>query len=363
MEDTVLDCEQCLSSSELAGIIDCRKEDSNLMLASMFATGFYSTDKDKVEMDVIEDELDVGMMPFVPKCYHGPDLYDDGFYTQEFRPPSLSIRSQINNCDRCPMTMPGEREYTTLSQQEKLDVWRLSHLRKHDRMWDNRKEWFVASIMKDSGYDVRYQDEMGKETQRFRIEFPRNPWLDNVVATSHDDPNANVVCDIEEFLQRHSEEAECNVNKVILGANVYKCWLKHRQFDLCGDQNCTSDLRRLGAFDIDKPCVREYDGGFLWGTYCGVEYHVYNKKMKLTANGPKEYILDPDCIYTVCDEPDPIWMMYSKFQPLFGPPVDGEMYRREYMVDRPEALEIETRVCGGAFMVKPNRFGKLRVKF
>ena len=356
----------CFTSKDLAGLIDENKEASTKGLASMFATGLHVSNASEIEFDVVAEDSETGMTPAVEKCYLPPDIPDSAFYTKSYRPASYADSFTINNCERCPIRVPLEREYDFLSPDEKLIAHRIHALRTFERRRENRWEYDVSRIIENSAFWVRYQDEMGKETDRHFVRFPRHAALSGAsVAVPWTDPSANIVCDLQQIIDIHEDIACRNVVKIILGANVAKCLQQSKQFNICKETACESDVMRFPSFskNMRTPCSNMYDGLVDYGSYCEIDYFKYNAKIK-GPDGVKRHILDPDCIYTVAVRPDqdPLTRMFSRFSRLTEGYVESEIMRVETYDERPDALTIDERYCGMPAPTIDNVFAKWRVK-
>lgn len=362
----LVDKADCFSTKELAGLIEENKEASDKGLATRYATGEYTSDADEVEFDAVAEDLEQGMTPAVGKCYLPPDIPDSGFYTKAFRPASYADSWTINNCERCPIRVPLEREYTFLSPDDKLIAHRIQALRVMEARRENRWEYDVSRIIENSAFWVRYQDEMGKETERHFVRFPRHPALSGVAtAIPWTDPNANIICDLQQIIDIHEDIACRPVVEIILGANVRKCLQQSKQFNICKQTACESDIMRFPAFSdqMRQPCSSMFNGLLDFGSYCNIDYLVYNAKIK-GPDGRKHYLLDPDCIYTVARTPnmDALTRMFSRFSTLRDGFVDDPVWRHETYDERPDALTIDERYCGMPAPTHDNVFAKWRVK-
>ena len=364
--DDNLVIDACLETKELAGLLEDNKEESVKGLTTMFATHEHVTKAKVIEFDQIVEDGYHGMTPAVHKCYRPPDQPDTGFFTKEFRPASYADSWEINNCERCPMRVPLEREYDFLDADAKLMIQRIAALNVMESRRDNRWEYDISQLIQHNGFWVRYQDERGQETERHYVNFPRHTALSGAaVGTSWDDPNANIVNDLQEIVDIHSDIACRDVVKVILGENALKCIRNSSQFDLV-EQNATiSELRRRPLFsgELDSPCNNRFEGMRDVGSYCNIDYYTYNAKIK-GPDGKLWPLLDPDSIYTVALRPNQhaISRMYSRFSTLRGGPVENKIWHREFYEERPDTLELDDRYCGMPGMLYDNVFASWKVK-
>ena len=356
----------CFTTKELAGLIEENKEASDKGLATRYATGLHVTNADEIEFDVVAEDMEQGMTPAVAKCYLPPDIPDSAFYTKAFRPASYADSWTINNCERCPIRVPLEREYDFLSPDEKLIAHRTGALLVMQARRENRWEYDTARIIENSAFWVRYQDEMGKETERHFVRFPRHAALSGTaVAVPWSDPDANIVCDLQQMIDIHEDIACRSVVDIILGANVAKCLRQSKQFNICREDACESDVMRFPAFSsqMRTPCSNLFNGLLDFGSYCNIDYMTYNAKIK-GPDGRKHYLLDPDCIYTVAKTPNmnALTRMFSRFSTLREGYVDDPVFRKETYDERPDALTIDERYCGMPAPTHDNVFAKWRVK-
>jgi len=356
----------CLESRQLVGLLEDNKEDPTKGLTTMLATHTHISNEKVIEFDQIAEDGHHGMTPAVGKCYLPPDMPDQGFFTKEFRPASYADSWRINNCDKCPSRVPLEREYTMMDADQKLMIQRIAAMNIMNARRENRWEYDIAQLIQHSGYWVRYQDERGMETERHYVMYPRHEALNGVaVGTSWDDPNHDIICDLQQFVDIHSDIACRDVVAVFLGANVVKCLRQSKQFDLCGDNNCMSDKMRAPSFarEMVKPANDNFEGLRSFGSYENIDYYVYNWKVK-GADGKLHHALDPDCVYTMALRPSQhaISRMYSRFTTLTDGPVESEVWHREFYERRPDTLEMDDRYCGMPGMLYDNVFAKWRVK-
>ena len=366
--DMGLTADACLESHELVGLLTDNKLQSSKGLTTMFATYSHTSDAKNIEFDQLINDTHFGMTPAVHKCYMPPDQPDSGFVTKTFRPASYADSWEINNCDRCPPKVPLERPYNSLNNDEKLMVQRIGALNIMEARRENRWEHDIASLIQESGFWVRYQDERGQETDREYVVFPRDSRLSGAATgTSWADPNANIKCDIQQFIDVHSNVACRQVRKVIFGANIMKCIRSHQQFDICLENAKLSDMgfapRFQGTNEMMEPCNHMFDGMMNIGSYCEVDYYVNNSRYK-DHNGQLQYFLDPDCVYTVALNvgQDAVAKLFSKFTTLKDGPVENEVWHREFYQERPDTLELDDRYCGMPGLLYENVFAKWRVK-
>lgn len=364
--DMNLDASACLESRELVGLLEDNKRETTKGLVSMFMTYTHLSNAKTIEFDQLVDESHFGLTPAVAKCYLPPDQPDHGFITKEFRPGSYADGFQINNCDRCPPRMPLEREYSMLSNDEKLMMWRVHALNVMKARRENRWEHDIAKIIENSGFWVRYQDERGQETDRSYVMFPRDSRLSGAaVGTPWSDSNANIKCDLQQFIDIHSDIACRDVVKVIMGANVIKHIRNHQQFDIQPQYATMSDLafapRFQGTSEMMEPCNHNFEGMKNIGSFCETDYYLHNGKWS-DGNGQIHY-LDPDCVYTVALNAgqDAIGKLMSKFTTLLDGPVESEVWHREFYEKRPDTMELDDRYCGMPGLLYENVFAKWRV--
>lgn len=361
-----LDVSACLESRELVGLLEDNKQPTSKGLTAMFMTYEHLSDSRTIEFDQMIDESHFGLTPAVAKCFLPPDITESGFITKEFRPGSYADGFQINNCDRCPPRVPLEREYSMLGADEKLMMWRAYGLNVMRARRDNRYEHDIAQIIMNSGFWIRYQDERGNETDRFYVMYPRDARLSGAaVGTPWSDPNSNIKCDIQEFIDVHSDISCRPVYKVFFGANVMKHVRAHQHFDIVPQYGKLSDLRFApnftGSSDMMEPCNHMFEGMRDIGSFCEIDYYTYNARYK--ANGGLHHFLDPDCVYTVALNPgqDAIGKLSSKFTTLRDGPVENDVWHREFYEARPDTMELDDRFCTMPGLMYENVFAKWRV--
>lgn len=204
----------------LIGVVHKRSRVSSLYL-SMFFPQVYTSDKETVNFDVIEDAVDAAM--FIAPEVDGQVIKSRGYETRELTPASLKPKHEVNP-NKAIKRLPGEAFGGELSLTERRQAIIVQNLLDEEKAIEQTEEWMASQACIFGEYTCE-----GTQFERMNVSFGRSPENNVVLAGAEKWASKDkATFDPCEDIENAALGCESGVNIAIFDQKGYRLFLSFK---------------------------------------------------------------------------------------------------------------------------------------
>ena len=286
----------------LMGVVHKRSTVSSLYLA-MFFPNVYTSDKESVNFDVIDDAVDSAM--FISPEVDGQVIKSRGFQTRELTPASLKPKHEVNPA-KTIKRLPGENFNGELTLTDRRQAIIVQNLMDEEKAIEQTEEWMASQACIFGEYTCE-----GVQFEKMNVSFGRSA-ENNIVLTGADKWDAK---DKETYdpcidIENAALSCESGVNIAIFDQKGYRLFLSFKATaDKLETRRGSNSALETSLKDLGKDVsIKGYLGDVMVVVYTGYrrvkgikEYYQPNNTLVLghtEYQGARLYgaILDDDAI-------------------------------------------------------------------